>query len=329
MPSLSNPKPEGAALAGRFLIGNAPCSWGTLEFEGTGGEQIGFARMLDELAETGYTGTELGDWGYMPTDAPALRDELNRRGLVMLGAFVPVALKDAAALTAGIATAVKVARLLAAVASSPAPFLVLADNNGTVPRRTQRAGRISADDGLSPADWKTFAAGADAVADAVLAETGLKTVFHHHCAGYVETHEEIATLLGLTNPKNLGLVFDTGHYTYGSGDRDAMAALDQFRSRIWYLHLKDCHPGVAARARAEGWDYFTALRHGIFCELGKGSVDFPSVLQRLAQWRYSGYMLVEQDVLPGMGSPKESARRNREYLASVEHFFTQSQLNRL
>ncbi len=29
---------------------------------------------------------------------------------------------------------------------------------------------------------------------------------------------------------------------------------------------------------------------------------------------YDGYILVEQDVLPGMGMPKESARRNREYL---------------
>ena len=57
----------------KFLVGNAPCSWGTLEFEGTGGEQIGYARMLDELAETGYTGTELGDWGYMPTSPGALR----------------------------------------------------------------------------------------------------------------------------------------------------------------------------------------------------------------------------------------------------------------
>ena len=61
----------------KFLIGNAPCSWGTLEFEGTGGEQIGAGRMLDELAETGYTGTELGDWGYMPTDPAALRAELS------------------------------------------------------------------------------------------------------------------------------------------------------------------------------------------------------------------------------------------------------------
>ncbi|MEI6781145.1 MAG: TIM barrel protein [Verrucomicrobiota bacterium] len=306
----------------KFLVGNAPCSWGTLEFEGTGGEQIGFGRMLDELAETGYTATELGDWGYMPTDPPALRGELSRRGLAMVGAFVPVALKEPAALAGGIANAVKIARLLSAVATTPLPYLVLADNNGTVPHRTQRAGRITAADSLSATDWKTFASGAEAVARAVLTETGLKTVFHHHCAGFIETQDEIARLLELTDPKLLGLVFDTGHYTYGAGGADAVAALDRFRDRTWYIHLKDCHPGVAAQARAAGWDYFEALRHGIFCELGQGSVDFPRLLRRLAETNYQGYMLVEQDVLPGMGSPKESARRNRQYLASIEHQFT-------
>ena len=48
-------------------VGNAPCSWGTLEFKESAAKQIGYSQMLDELAETGYTGTELGDWGYMPT----------------------------------------------------------------------------------------------------------------------------------------------------------------------------------------------------------------------------------------------------------------------
>ena len=120
------------------------------------------------------------------------------------------------------------------------------------------------------------------------AETGLKTVFHHHCAGYVETQDEIARLLELTDPQILGLVFDTGHYTYGSGGADAVAALDRFRERIWYVHLKDCHPGVAAQARTRGWDYFQALRHGVFCELGKGSVDFPGVLRRLAECELPG-----------------------------------------
>ena len=304
-----------------LLVGNAPCSWGTLEFEQAKGEQIGFAQMLDELAETGYTGTELGDWGYMPTNPQALAAELSRRSLVMLGAFVPVALKNPAAHAAGVADAVQTARLLATVAGDPAPYLVLADDNGTVPERTRLAGRVPPEAGLSPPEWTTFAAGADLIARAVFEETGLRTVFHHHCAGYVETPDEIATLLDRTDPARLGLVFDTGHYCYGAGNYAVVAALDRFAGRIWYVHLKDCQPAVAERARREGFDYFTALRHGVFCELGKGGVDFPAVLRWLAAHQYRGYVLVEQDVLPGMGSPKESARRNREYLRSIEAHF--------
>lgn len=142
----------------RLLAGNAPCSWGTLEFEEAKGEQIPFDRMLDELAEAGYTGTELGEWGYMPTDPSVLRAELVRRGLVMLGAFVPVALKSSAAHAAGIADAVKTARLLAAVGTTPAPYLVLADDNGTFPERTCAAGRVSSELGLSVAEWKILLA---------------------------------------------------------------------------------------------------------------------------------------------------------------------------
>ena len=55
-------------MASKIMIGNAPCSWGTLEFEGLDAQPLTYARMLDELAETGYTGTELGDWGFMPTE---------------------------------------------------------------------------------------------------------------------------------------------------------------------------------------------------------------------------------------------------------------------
>jgi inosose dehydratase len=305
----------------KLLVGNAPCSWGTLEFESAKGEQIGYSRMLDELAKTGYTGTELGDWGYMPTDPQVLRGELARRGLVMLGAFVPVALKDEKDHDRGVEVAVQTARLLAAVASTPKPFLVLADANGTVPDRTRMAGRIPAGEGLSSDEWNVFAAGANRLACRVLAETGLKTVFHHHCAGYVETPEEIGRFLELTDPQAIGLVFDTGHFTYGAGHAGVVEALDRYGDRVWYIHFKDCDPEVAKQARAEQWDYFTALRHGVFCELGKGCVDFPAVLRWLASRDYDRYVLVEQDVLPGMGSPAESARRNRDYLRSIESNF--------
>jgi inosose dehydratase len=306
-----------------LLVGNAPCSWGTLENQDQS-KTIPFSQMLDELVETGYTGTELGDWGYMPTDPARLSEELRRRNnVVMLGAFVPVALKFKRAHDEGSQRAVKTAKLIAAVATTQAPFLVLSDDNGTDPIRTQRAGSIRAMDGLSKEEWRVFANGADEIAQAVFDETGLRTVFHHHCAGYIEAPEEIEMLLAMTNPERLGLVFDSGHYVHGAGreDLDIVAALDRFAGRIWYVHLKDLDAKIARRSREEEWDYFTAMRNGLYPELGKGCVDFPALLRWLAKRDYKGYVLVEQDILPGMGTPKESAARNREYIRSIEENF--------
>src|SRR5215212_1283011 len=96
------------AMTHTIGIANAPCSWGVLEFEGLAGEQIGYRQMLDELRETGYTGTELGDWGFMPAEPAALRAELEGRGLAMVGAFVPVALKHVEAHADGAADAIRV-----------------------------------------------------------------------------------------------------------------------------------------------------------------------------------------------------------------------------
>ena len=300
-----------------ILVGNAPCSWGTLEFAGLTGERVGAAQLLDELRDTGYTGTELGDWGFLPTDPGRLRAELEGRALALTGAFVPVALADAA----GEADALRVAQLLAAAAPAGArPFLVLADANGTNPIRTGYAGRVTPPMALSQADWAIFAGGAERIARAVLEVTGLRTVFHHHCAGYVETPDEIAALLERTDPQLLGLVFDTGHYLYGTGTNRTTAVvegLERFADRIWYVHFKDCDPTVAAEVRAAGWNYFRAVESGLFCELGRGAVDFAAVLAWLRARGYAGYVTVEQDVLPGMGAPRASAERNRAFLRSL------------
>ncbi len=305
-----------------ILVGNAPCSWGSLEFDGMEGEAIGYPQMLDELSQTGYVGTELGDWGFMPTDPGLLAATLLTRNLSMTGAFVPVALANASAHEAGVEAAVRVATLLAQAAERTgqphAPWLVLADENGTVPERTLNAGRITPEMGLSAAQWQTFGAGANKVAQAVLDATGLRTVFHHHCAGYVETPTEIDRLLDGTNPELVGLVFDTGHYAYGAGGCASMGdALHRLGERIWYVHFKDCSESIAQEARAKGWDYFTAVQKGIFCELGRGCVDFPAVVAWLNDRHYRGFVTVEQDVLPGMGTPAESASNNRAYLHTI------------
>ena len=294
-------------------VANAPCSWGVLEFE-LEGEAAGYTQVLNEIAGTGYEGTELGDWGFMPTDPAQLRNEIHSRGLTLLGAFVPVMLKDPRAHAPGIEVAVRTARLLAET-EGRLPFIVLADDNGKHPERTQNAGRIPPELGLSEVEWSIFAEGAEKVAGAVKKETGLRTVFHHHCAGYVERPDEVEMLMKFTDPSLLGLCLDTGHYRFGGGD--PIAALRAHKDRIWHVHFKDCHPGIAERSRTEKWNYFTSVQKGIFCELGKGEVDFPLIKSELEKIGYDGWIVVEQDVLPGMGMPRESAQRNRDYLASI------------
>ena len=170
---------------------------------------------------------------------------------------------------------------------------------------------------MEKSQWEIFSKGVNKIADAVRRQTGLRSVFHHHCAGFVEAPWEIEQLMETTDPSLVGLCFDTGHYKFGGGT-DAQQGLRQFRDRIWHMHFKDCSPRVHQQSRAQEWDYFESLKHGIFCELGKGDIDFATIVAELKQENYHGWIVVEQDVLPGMGAPKEFAQRNREFLRTCE-----------
>jgi inosose dehydratase len=292
-------------------IANAPCSWGVLEFEEHAAAGYGYRRVLDEMRAAGYDGTELGDWGFMPTDPHQLRVALDGRSLSLVGAFVPVRLADARMHEQGVTSAVRTASLLKEAGFDHA-FVVLADDIAASPERTANAGRIGPEQRLADQARATFAAGAELVARAVRDRTGVRTVFHHHCASYIETPEEITDLMDRTDRSVLGLCLDTGHLTYAGGD--PVAAVTTFGSRIWHVHLKDCSAAVGARARELQWDYHNAVRNGVFCELGQGVVNFGGVLDALAQIPFSGWAVVEQDVLPALGTPAASAARNREFI---------------
>jgi inosose dehydratase len=129
-------------------VANAPCSWGALEFE-SAGQPAPAPQVLDEMAAAGYTGTELGDWGFLPT-APAALGGRQPRQLALVAPSCrrwPARTRSKTA-----ARAVRTARLLNdAVAREP--LLVLADDNAAS-NRTTRAGRIRDEDG-EPASGTT------------------------------------------------------------------------------------------------------------------------------------------------------------------------------
>jgi inosose dehydratase len=98
-----------------------------------------------------------------------------------------------------------------------------------------------------------------------------------------------------------------------------MQCVREYGERVRYLHLKDCDPQIRARSQRENWPYWEAAKAGVYCELGKGEVDFPGILDYMQkQLGYDGWAIVEQDVLvDDLDAPKQSAKRNREYLRSL------------
>jgi inosose dehydratase len=289
-------------------IASAPVSWGIYEFEGIE-PKFKYTQVLDEIMETGYTGIELGPYGYLPTDPAVLRAELHKRGLQLLSAFVPVKLVEASAHEAGAQAALKVGKLLAALG---ARYIVLADDNGSVPELVKQAGRRSGS-ALSGQQWDVFAAGVDLIGRRINDELGLQIAFHHHCAGYVETPDEVRELLQRTDPKLVGLCLDTGHWHYGGGD--AAQCLKEWGKRVNYLHFKDCSAPIAQQCRAQEKDYFEAVAAGVFCPLGEGEVDFPGVIAAARDLGYDGWAIVEQDILTDDPTlPKRCSQSNRDYL---------------
>lgn len=292
-------------------LASAPVSWGIYEFEGIE-PKFHYTQVLDEIAETGHTGLELGPWGYLPTDATLLQEELDKRGLQLLSSFVPVNLVDQEAHGEAEAFALKVGKLLSDLG---AKYVVLADDNGSVDDLTKRAGQRTGTV-LDDTRWNIVANGVNQIAGKLKDELGLSTVFHHHAAGYIETPDEVRELFKRTDPDLVGLCLDTGHWHFGGGD--AVECIKEFGERVRYLHLKDCDPAVHQQVRDEGLDYLQAVEAGVFCELGQGIVDFPAVIAEMEKIGYDGWAIVEQDVLiDDPTAPKRISQANRDYLTRI------------
>jgi inosose dehydratase len=291
-------------------VATAPVSWGVMEVEGWARKQT-YEEVLDEMVQAGYTGTELGPYGFLPTDSAELKRELEKRDMTLLGAFVPLPLGRPEAHQQGMRDALATARLLA---DNGAPYLVLADEMNQ--RRMAIAGSAGPEDGFSEAQWESAARLVSCIAKNAQ-EMGIRSVFHHHAGTFIETPAEVARLLDLTNPELLGICLDTGHYNYGGGDPVEFA--HAHARRIWHLHLKDIRGGILDQVRRERIPYLEAIRLGVFSELGQGNVDLAGVICELERAGFDGWAVFEQDVdptLPGT-DPLASATRSREYLRRV------------
>ena len=301
-----------SVLSSRFKFAAAPDSWGVLDYPGPSWEQS-FQKMLDEMVVAGYTGTELGPYGFLPTDPGMLGKELSQRKLTLLGSFVPVTLSDPTSTEVVVDQIRKVGGLLAALG---APFLVLADAQSE--ERDRIAGRVPRDNskGLTAEQWKQVAEVVEEAAQ-VTGEFGLDLVFHPHISTYVETPEETERFFDVTSASKIGLCLDTGHCAYAGGDSASEA--EKYREILRFVHIKDVDQKVLAEVRRQEMNFEQAIEAHAFTIIGQGSIDFPKFFRVLARNNYSGWMVVEQDVKFGATviPPVESVAASLRYLEKV------------
>ena len=290
-------------------IGNAPCSWG-VEFANDPRNPT-WRKVLQDCAEAGYRGIELGPVGFMPEDPTILGEALDEFGLTLIGGVIfrpyhdPDAWEDVLDATHRTARALK---------AHGAEHLVIIDSIS--PRRAPTAGRADEAVQMDKAEWTGFRDRIVESARIGAEDYGLTVGIHAHAAGFMDFEPELIRLLDEVDEGLLKICFDTGHHSYAGFD--PVAFMQKYVSRISYMHFKDIDPKVKADVIANRTGFYEACGQAIFCNLGQGDVDFEAVRKVLLDANFEGWCTVEQDCDPTLDvRPIDDARANRAYLQSI------------
>ncbi|MCL2664954.1 MAG: sugar phosphate isomerase/epimerase [Defluviitaleaceae bacterium] len=286
-------------------LGTAPDSWGVWFPDDD--KQPDCMRCLDEIALSGFTGVELGPWGYLPNDINTLKKALELRGLVLVAGTAGADFSSGASVAKLCAVIDEMAPLLAGfpeakyVVLLPDMYTDAATGEETLPR--------------------VLDGGALAVMHAniekicvYVRKLGLVPALHPHVDSHIQTEEEIERVLDNTSAE---LCFDTGHHLYGGGD--PVAFYKKHFKRIPFMHVKECDMRIKSKMEACGWPFSKAVSEGIMCEPGTGGINFTDLFGHMKQIGYNGWVVAEQDMYPleDFNKPLATAKRTFNYLRGL------------
>ena len=290
------------AAAGDRRLAGAPISWGVCEVPGWG-VMLPPERVLGEMASLGLRATELGPLGYLPLDPGAIRAQLDRHGLRLVGGFVPLVLHDGSPADAQ-EDADRIAAMLAGAGAELFVAALVADDAWSKP--------VPLDDTA----WRRMVDRL-AMVEELVARRGLTLVLHPHVGTQVETAADVERLLATSDVR---WCLDSGHLLIGGSDpADFVRA---HADRIAHVHLKDVHEPTAARLRAGELSLMQATQAGLFRPLGQGDAGIDEVVGLLDRSGYAGWLVLEQDTAitgqePPVGrGPLVDVRTSIDYLQS-------------
>ncbi|WP_182354076.1 sugar phosphate isomerase/epimerase family protein [Flaviflexus huanghaiensis] len=258
-------------------IAGAPITWGVCEVPAWG-HQMSPDRVLSEMRQIGLTATEFGPPGWLPSEPEKRAEIIARHDLEAVGSFFLAIMHDPDS-----DPVPDVEKELDAFEVAGGSCLVLAADSG----------RTNYDDRpvLDEAGWSTLVKNIDRIAHAC-ERRGVDACIHPHWGTMVQNVDEVRRVLDNTS---VGLCLDTGHLTCGGAD--VVALTRTYADRVSIVHAKDVDTSIANRLIAGELTWGEAVRAGMFAPVGQGDVDFAAIVATLDAAGFSGYYVLEQDIM--------------------------------
>ena len=144
-------------------------------------------------------------------------------------------------------------------------------------------------------------------------DLGVLACVHPHLGTEIETEPEIDLIMELTDPRYVFFCPDSAHLT--GAEINVPNMIRRYGERMRYMHIKDLRAGVIEERRNQKAG--SKVESGteqlpIFCELGRGVIDYGPIMKALQDVDYRDWITVEIDV--SLTTPKESLGICRDYL---------------
>lgn len=295
----------------------APCCWGVDDVKNL--HLPAWEKVLDEAAQAGFAGLELGPYGYMPLDAKQISSSLKNHDLSIVAGTIFDDLTAESNREDLLQQTDEICALITALPSPrthvgqrfAAPYLTVMDWGHDA--RDFAAGHSDKAQRLSDADWAVMIDNISAISRRARDAFGVRAVIHPHAGGHIEFADEIDRLMTDIDPETAGLCLDTGHMVYSG--MDPIETLNAHWDRVDYIHFKDIDAVVYARVMTEKIRFFDACAQGVMCPIGTGQIDY-AALYRFLQYRdYGGYITIEQERDPrNTGSILDDLTASRSFL---------------
>lgn len=284
-------------------LGVAPIGWTNDDMPDLG-KEISFEQCISEMAEAGFTTTEIGN--KYPKDPEVLKAALAAKGLKIANAWFSSYLttKPYEEVEAAF---IRQADFHRAVGAN----CIGASEQGHSIQGQMETPIFDAKYVMNDAEWKLLTEGLNRLGK-LANDRGLKLVFHHHMGTVVQTRAETDRLMAETDPALVSLLFDSGHFAYCG--EDPLAALKAHLKRVAHVHLKDIRPEMVKKVKDEKLSFLKGVRLGTFTVPGDGAIDFVPIFQTLSDAGYNGCMLIEAEQDPAIAIPLEYAKKGRAYI---------------